>query len=76
MMYGYNGSGWVAVAIMMVLFWAVFVTGLVILIRRLPKTAPQLASHHNAERLLSDRFARGEIAEDEFEARRSALRRL
>ncbi|MEA9986770.1 SHOCT domain-containing protein [Subtercola sp. RTI3] len=33
------------------------------------------APHHTAERLLSDRFARGEIDETEFETRRAALRR-
>ncbi|MEO6957061.1 MAG: hypothetical protein ABI137_10015 [Antricoccus sp.] len=71
-------GGWIAMAVLMVLFWAGVITVIVVLLRRphsnqgTPEMAP---SHHKAERILNERFARGEIDETEYIARHDALRR-
>ncbi|MFC0457441.1 SHOCT domain-containing protein [Arthrobacter liuii] len=82
MMYGWGGDwgigAWVAMAVMMLIFWGGVVTVVVLVLRRphagTGPSAPRPA-HLDAERILSERFARGEIDEQEFTARRSALRR-
>jgi len=82
-MYGWGSAslgivGWIAMAVVMVLFWGGAVAVVVVLLRRsrsdygLPGFRP---SHHEAERILHERFARGEIDETEYLARRAALRR-
>jgi putative membrane protein len=82
-MYGWNGDssgivGWIGMAVLMVLFWGGVVTVVVVLLRRshsdqgMPGLRP---SHHEAERIVHERFARGEIDETEYIARRAALRR-
>ncbi|MDT3442872.1 SHOCT domain-containing protein [Pseudofrankia sp. BMG5.37] len=92
MMYGYDhdmsGWGWFAMSVGMLLFWAVLITGAVLLVRALirsdernrPSTRPPTeppATHGPArlspEQVLADRFARGEIDEQEFRARLAAL---
>lgn len=83
MMYGGYGSGWgvgtwVAMGLMMLVFWGGVVALVVLLLRRTHDsggTHPLPPSHHDAERILNERFARGEIDEDEYTARRTALRR-
>ena len=61
-------GAWVAMALLMLLF----------LVRRPhPGEGPAALRppFHDAERILNERFARGEIDEQEFTARRTALRR-
>ncbi len=80
---GYYGQGggtgtWVVMVLVMLLFWAGVVTIVILLIRRTTPTnhpAPPLPSHESAERILHERFARGEIDETEYTARHTALRR-
>ena len=82
-MYGYDGGGWgmggwIAMAVLMVLFWAGVVAVTVVVLRRTHSdqvTPPMRPSHHEAERILHERFARGEIDETEYNARHAALRR-
>jgi putative membrane protein len=81
MMWGYNGGwgNWLAMAMMMVLFWGLIVAGIVALVRYLggPRQNDRLgpaSERPDAEELLAERFARGEIDEDEFTRRREALR--
>ncbi|MCG2621648.1 SHOCT domain-containing protein [Arthrobacter sp. I2-34] len=81
MMYGWDGGwgvgGWIAMALMMLLFWGGVVTVAILLIRG-PRHAGWGAheqSWDDAERILNERFARGEIDEQELNARRAALRR-
>jgi putative membrane protein len=82
-MYGYGGDGWgmggwIAMAVLMVVFWGGVITVIVVLLRR-PHSDPGAAgmrpSHHEAERILHERFARGVIEETVYLARRTALRR-
>lgn len=82
-MYGWAGDswglgGWIAMAVLMVLFWGTVVTVIVVLLRhpRSHQAMPGMRpSHHEAEQILHERFARGEIDETEYLARRAALRR-
>lgn len=83
MMYGWDGNGWgigawVAMAVLMLIFWGGVITVVVLLVRPThPGEGPtaQRPPHHDAERILTERFARGEIDEQEFTTRRTALRR-
>jgi putative membrane protein len=83
MMYGWNGGWgvweWVLMALMMLIFWGGVVTIVILLLRglgsELPgRSGPYEAPHDEAERILNERFARGEIDETELTARRAALR--
>ncbi len=75
---GWGWGGWVAMAVMMLVFWSVIAAVVVTLVRtrrhdgRVEVTG---SLHHDAERVLNERFARGEIDEEEFERRRDVLRR-
>lgn len=80
MMYGWNGGwgvgAWVVMALLMLLFWGGVITVVVFLLRRGHGTGGPLgAPPDSAESILNERFARGEIDETEFTARRAALRR-
>jgi putative membrane protein len=65
-------------ALLMLIFWGGVVTVVMLLVRRPHSGEGPFAprpTHHEAERILSERFARGEIDEQEFTAKRAALRR-
>ena len=72
MMYWGNGdwnwTAWVAMTLGMVLFWGLVAWLLVTLVRH-PRDNGRTALD-----LLDERFARGEIDEDEYRRRRDALR--
>lgn len=78
MMGWYGGAGWggwLAMTLMMLAFWAVLVLGGLVLWRSLRhEDGRGTASGRDAERLLDERFARGEIDADEYRARRDLLR--
>lgn len=77
---GWGLAGWIVMAVGMVAFWALVITALVLLIRYLARprdttaTPPPAFTQTRAEDLLAERFARGEIDEDEYRQRLSALR--
>ena len=82
MMYGWDSwgwGGWVLMVLAMAVFWALVITGIVITIRYVAggnvhtDRHPSLGSPR-AEDVLAERFARGEIDEDEFRRRRAAIR--
>ncbi|MFE6828490.1 SHOCT domain-containing protein [Streptomyces sp. NPDC057690] len=80
--YGHDpsGWGWFVMSVGMIFFWAVLIALGVLLFRALSRppdagatTGP--AQHEPvAERLLAERFARGEIEEDEYRRRLTVLR--
>jgi len=80
MMYGY-GSGfgvgaWILMGLGMLLFWGVVVTFVILLVRRTRTGSALLADpapRSTALDILAERFARGEIDEEEFASRRRAL---
>ncbi|MEU6776603.1 hypothetical protein [Streptomyces sp. NPDC046759] len=83
---GWGWGGWIVMTVFMVLFWAVLIVGLVVLVRYLvgarhhqqPGSPPPPGEggwqDRRAENLLAERFARGEIDEDEYKRRLALLR--
>ncbi|WP_308314228.1 hypothetical protein [Streptomyces sp. GbtcB7] len=83
---GWGWGGWFAMAIFMVLFWVLVIAGVVVLVRYLtgshrphqggPSAGTGEAGwgSRRAEDVLAERFARGEIDEDEFKRRLTLLR--
>jgi putative membrane protein len=81
MMYGFGrfgaGHGWTWLSwlgpVAMIVFWALFVTAIVMLIVHL---ARQSRSAHDgmALSILKERYARGEIQREEYELKRKDLR--
>ncbi|MEV5528469.1 SHOCT domain-containing protein [Streptomyces prunicolor] len=80
MMYGnyhdMSGWDWFAMSIGSVLLWAVLLTVAVLLIRNLTRTSqrPNTLAAPPPEQVLADRFARGEIDEEEYRNRLAVLR--
>ncbi|MFF4948800.1 SHOCT domain-containing protein [Streptomyces chattanoogensis] len=82
---GWGGGGWFFMAVVMVLFWALIIAGVVALVRYVsgshrgqpggtPSSHEAGGGNGRAEDLLSERFARGEIDEDEYKRRMTLLR--
>jgi len=75
--YGMTGWDWVAMTIGLVLVLGLLVLGGVLLARsgrRPPDGSYPTPPDSSAERLLAERFARGEIDEDEYRRRLATLR--
>ena len=71
-----SGWDWFAMAIGSVLLWTLLLTVAVPLIRNLSHTAqrPRTLAAPPPEQVLADRFARGEMDEEEYRNRLAALR--
>jgi putative membrane protein len=82
MMYGWDGwswGGWIVMVVAMTLFWAFVITGVVLAIRYVVggsghANRRQTSGAGRAEEVLAERFARGELDEDEFRRRMTAIR--
>lgn len=73
---GIGGWGYALMAIGMVLFWGAAIFGIVALFRYAGRSGLRGSEHHepaSPERLLAERFARGEIDEEEYQRRLAAL---
>lgn len=70
-----SGWGWFAMSASMILFWALIITAAVLLFGAVNR--PHEHTHTPAaptpEQILGDRFARGEIDEDEYRRRLNVL---
>lgn len=78
MMYWGNGGvgGWLLMALGMLVFWAAIIAILVAGIRAATTGWGHAnASDDNAIQILDERFARGDIDEEEYRSRRDTLRR-
>ena len=83
MMYWNDGSpgwgGWVVMSVMMALFWGALIFGGVAVWKALNRDNRNPRPHRSdeeradPERLLDERFARGEIDEDDYTRRRDLL---
>ncbi|WBP91938.1 SHOCT domain-containing protein [Kitasatospora cathayae] len=83
---GWGWGGWLVMGVFMVLFWALLIAGVIALVHYLtssrhgrqpgpppPPGEPGWGSRR-AEDVLAERFAHGEIDEDEYKRRLALLR--
>lgn len=80
-MMGGNGFGWwgIGMGILMLLFWALIIGGVVLLIlwivrQERPATSGSRAGGERALDILRERYARGELTREEYEQMRQDLR--
>jgi len=79
MMYWGNGMGGWGIALMTLstlLFWGLVIAGIVALVRYTSRSAPQggsTADTATPQRILAERYARGEIDEEEYTRRLAVL---
>lgn len=69
----WSSAGWVVMLVIMLLFFAMLVAAAVLAVQA-SRRHPEPPKADQAERLLAERFARGEIDAEEYQ-RRSALLR-
>jgi putative membrane protein len=70
---GVGWGGWILMTLAMVAFWALVVFAVLALFRA-QRPAGSTPDHCDPMQILDERFARGEIDEEEYHARRSVLR--
>ncbi len=71
MMYGWNG-GWAGI-VWMILFWAVILGVLYLIVRLVSSAGARPGQERDAMSILDERFARGEISQEEYAERRRVL---
>lgn len=77
---GWGGAGWVLMTVVMVVFWAVVITSVVLAVRYLTADRGRMAGPqpgpvtNRADDVLAERYARGEIDDDEYRRRLTLLR--
>ena len=74
---GWGPGAWIAMAFVMLVFWAIVVAAIVALVRSNQGPGQGHAAVGRADdpaRILDERFARGEIDADEYKQRRDLLR--
>jgi putative membrane protein len=77
--WGWGWGGWVLMTLVMIVFWAAVITAVVLAVRsvagsRRPGASRGPSGPARAEDLLAERFARGEIDDDEYRQRLTLLR--
>jgi putative membrane protein len=78
--WGWGWGGWVLMTVVMVVFWAVVITLVVLAIRYLTSDRGRSAGPQpgpitsGPEDVLAERYARGEIDDDEYRRRLALLR--
>lgn len=74
--HGVGGWGWWMMSVGMVLFWALIAIAAVLIFRALDRSrdSARAPAGPSAEQLLAERFARGEISEEEYRSRLVVLR--
>lgn len=70
---GMSGWGYALMSASFIAFWGLVIIGVILLVRS-GRAARSPLESRSPERLLSERFARGEIDEDEYGNRIAALR--
>ena len=79
---GWSAGDWIGASLLMLLLWAVVIAGIVLLVRSLSARAGHGGSGQpggqreqptDALRILDERFARGELTEEEYTHRRALL---
>ena len=76
--HGWGAGNWIAMGLMMLLFWGLIAALVVYVVRSLgtrrDDAAPTTSGRDAALAILDERFARGEIDAEEYEQRRRLLR--
>ena len=72
--HGMNGWGWGLMAFGMLVFWGLLIAGLVVLVRYLRPDPRDRSQSPTAEQILGERYARGDIDEEEYRRRLQVLR--
>lgn len=71
-----TGWGWLVMTVGMAVFWGLLITLAVLLVRGMSRPRGESDEFRpSPERLLAERFARGEIDEQEYRGRLAALTR-
>jgi putative membrane protein len=74
MMYTYGGgASWFLMGLMMVLVWGGIITAVIFVMRGGGRHPVPPRPHDVSEHILAERFARGEIDEEEFQKRLGVL---
>jgi putative membrane protein len=68
---GWGAGNWLLMSFMILVFWALVIAGIVWVVRG--RNSPQQHGLNPARRILDERFARGEIDQDEYTRRREHL---
>lgn len=71
---GMGGWGYTLMTVSMLLFWALVIYAVVALVRYLGRQDRPVATRPAAEQVLAERFAHGQIDEQEYRERLDALR--
>jgi putative membrane protein len=76
--YGWGWGYWLGMGVTMVLFWGLVIIGIVALVRYIGSTwdtgrPPRETGPARPEEVLAQRYARGEIDDDEYMRRRELL---
>jgi putative membrane protein len=75
--WGWGWAGWVAMVLMMLIFWGAIAWVVVAVVRHGGLTSSESSRGEQPPdplRILDERFARGEIDDDEYQRRREVLR--
>ncbi|WP_320779573.1 SHOCT domain-containing protein [Streptomyces sp. CRN 30] len=72
--HGYGAWGWFAMSLGALLFLCLLFAGVMLLAQVARRAAGRDLTYLTPERLLAERFARGEIDEEEYERRSAVLR--
>ncbi len=72
---GWGPGAWIAMMLVMVVFWGAVVAAIVFAVRgtQHTSTAPGGSAGNDAARILDERFARGEIDAEEYQQRKALL---
>ena len=71
---GTGWGGWILMALAMVAFWLLVVVAVIAIFRGTQSSGGSSADPRTPMQLLDERFARGEIDEEEYHARSRVLR--
>ena len=71
---GAGWGGWLVMTIAMIAFWAMVIVAVVVLFRGNKSGDEESSPRQDPMDILDQRFARGEIDEDEYHARSAVLR--
>jgi len=75
MMYwnGMGAWGWIGMSVGMIVFWGLIIAGVVLLVRVVARSAGPHAAAASPQQILAERYARGEIADEEYQQRLATL---